>query len=113
MTTAEEIVALTARVHALASTPEGALMTRHELERLAAQQIAIEKDRADVREKDAGSGYAIFRSDGTFAIVTQTAETERRAEFGPSGVVLTSKPTAGETGPKRSARSGSTRNLCR
>lgn len=58
MTTAEEIVALTERVHLLASTPLGSMMTRSELERLAAQQMTAEQEgEAAPPEPRAGAGH--------------------------------------------------------
>jgi hypothetical protein len=44
--TVQDILELTERVHVLAATAEGALLTRCELERLAAQQIGVERERA-------------------------------------------------------------------
>jgi hypothetical protein len=44
--TAQDILELTERVHVLAATAAGALLTRCELERLAEQQIAVERERA-------------------------------------------------------------------
>jgi|HubBroStandDraft_2_1064218.scaffolds.fasta_scaffold312689_2 hypothetical protein len=52
MTTAEEVLEVTRRIHALAATPAGAMMTRAELERLAEQQLAVEKERAVARDKE-------------------------------------------------------------
>ena len=47
MDDARHVLEITRRMHALAASPEGALLTLAEIERLAEQELAVEQQRGE------------------------------------------------------------------